>query len=214
MINTCAKATGGGWFPKNTFRSTGMAFGTVISLLSPPVEANIGTTGSRLIESALERQLYDPFLPRLRTVANVNVDLQRTVGEDLVQIRTFLKVGVSELATIFDVSRQAIYNWLAGENPIPSHAAKIKDLAAAADVIGAERIKITGNVLKRKIKDGKSLLEIIRHGGSAKEGAQILAGMLRRESEQRRMLDLRLANRAKPPINTLDIGLPVFNEQA
>ncbi len=205
--------TKGGWFLERNIRSTGLAFGTAILLFSPQLGAHVGTAGSRMFDSTHSWPQYDPFLPELRIEVNTFIDTPRTVAEDLHHIRTILKPGVSELADIFGVSRQAIYNWLGGENPSSLHTSKIKDFAAAADIITTEGITITGNILKRKIKEGKTLFEIIRDGGSGHEGALILVGILKRESEQRRILDLRLANRVKPFINHLDIGLPAFNEE-
>lgn len=220
MTTTCIEAKGdwfpgtkGGWFLERNLRSTGLAFGTAILLFSPPLGTHIGTAGSRAFDSTHSRQQYDSFLSELRIGVNTFIDTPRTIAEDLHHIRTILRPGVSELADILGVSRQAIYNWLGGENPSSLHTSKIKDLAAAADVIATEGILITRNILKRKVKDGKSLFEIIRDGGSGNESAQILAGILRRESEQRRILELRLANRFKPTVNALDIGLPAFNEE-
>lgn len=201
----------GGWF--DTIKGTGVAIGVVVSLLSHPVEANIGTAGSSYVQPNQNRQSCSSFSAQLKVAPNYHADIQRTTAEDLAQIRAIFKPAVSELANIFGVSRQAIYNWLGGEEPISLHTNKIRDLASAADVIAAEGIPITSHVLKRKITDGKSLFEIVRDGSSAKEGAQLLVRILRREQEQRRALDLRLANRVKPEVNPLDIGSPVINEQ-
>lgn len=149
------------WFNGNSLlKGTGMAVGTVISLFSYPTEANIGTAGSRYVQANLNRQCQDLLFPNLKVTIDNSVVVPRTTAEDLIRVRTVLKPTVSELAKVFGVSRQAIYNWQSGEEPQPIYANKIKDLAAAADVIAGEAVTLNGHILKRKISNGKTLFEI------------------------------------------------------
>lgn len=212
MINTYSEIHKN-WFVRNRLQSTGVTIGTVILLLQSPVEANIGTTGAKYVPPIQNRQLNDYFSPRLKVPLDCHATTQRTIAEDLDRIRTVLKPTISNLATIFGVSRQAIYNWLSGEIPVSLHADKIRDLASVVDIVAAEGITFTGQILKRKLKDGKSLFEVVRDGGSAKESAQMLVRLLRRESDQRKVMESRLANRAKYPVNPLDIGSPMLDER-
>lgn len=203
------------WFNGNSLlKGTGMAVGTVISLFSYPTEANIGTAGSRYVQVNLNRQSQDSLFPNLKVTIDNSVVVPRTTAEDLIRVRTVLKPTVSELAKVFGVSRQAIYNWQSGEDPQPIYADKIKDLAAAADVIAGEAVTLNGQILKRKISNGKTLFEIAANDGSSKEAAQALVKILRKESEQRKLLASRLQTRAKPTINSYDIGIPLINERA
>jgi transcriptional regulator with XRE-family HTH domain len=119
----------------------------------------------------------------------------RTPAEDLAQIRRVLSPAISDLASAFGVSRQAIYNWLAGEQPSLAHRAKLSDLAFAADILGAAHVSVSGTLLKRKVVDGKNLFEIVRDGGSVKYAAELLVSVVRRETEQREMMSKRLAGR-------------------
>lgn len=202
------------WFVKNRVQSTGVTIGTVILLLQPPVEASIiGTAGAIYVPPFQNRQSNDYFSPQLKVPLDYHAAAQRTIAEDLARIRAVLKPTISNLATIFGVSRQAIYNWLSGEIPVSLHADKIRDFASVVDIVASEGIVVTGQILKRKLKDGKSLFEIVRDGGSAKEGAQMLVRLLRRESEQRKIMESRLANRTKHPVNPLDIGSPMLDER-
>ena len=202
------------WFNGNSLlKSTGMAVGTVISLFSYPTEANIGTAGSRYIQANLNRQSQASLFPHLKVNIDNNVAASRTIAEDLIRVRTVLKPTVSELAKVFGVSRQAIYNWQSGEDPQPIYADKIKDLAYAADVIAGEAITLNGHILKRKISNGETLFEIATSGGSSKDAAQKLVKILRKESEQRKLLASRLQVRAKTTINSQDIGIPLINER-
>src|SRR5437764_8023149 len=88
----------------------------------------------------------------------------RTPAESLTRVRTVLKPAVSDLAELLGVSRQTVYNWANGEQPKADLAARLEDLAQAADVIAAEATS-PAQALKRKIADGKNLLEIVAAGG-------------------------------------------------
>lgn len=140
-------------------------------------------------------------------------DAARSAAGNLARIRGILKPAVSDLATLFSVTRQTIYNWQGGEQPKDEHLAKLEDLAKAADIIAAEGLANPSQLLKRKISNGKNLLDIIRAGGSASEAAQKLVQTVRREEQQRKMLADRSAGRKRPIISPADFGVPSFTEQ-
>ena len=195
-------------------KSTGMAVGTIISLFAPISEANIGTAGSRYIELNAAVHSFDSNNLSLKINNNSSTYATRTPQENLSRIRAILKSNVSDLANVFGVSRQAIYNWASGEEPIPIYADKLQDLALAADLFAAEGITLNGHILKRIISNGKTLFEISRSGESAKDAAQTLIRILNRESEQRKVLNTRLANRTNSPINPAQIGIQTYNEKS
>lgn len=140
-------------------------------------------------------------------------DIVRTPAENLARIREILKPTITELAHLFGVSRQAVYDWQAGKSTAPENAAKLDDLAKAADVLALTGIEGSAQLLRRKITGGKSLLDLIREGGSAAKFAQALAQTVGREAEQREQLALRLAGRAKPIVPNDDYGVPMLNER-
>jgi DNA-binding transcriptional regulator YiaG len=210
LTNSLTRRDNGWLCAGSILKSTGMAVGTIISLFSPISEANIGTAGSRYIELNVISHSNNLNLK----VNNSSTYATRTSQENLSRIRAVLKCNVSDIASVFGVSRQAIYNWASGEEPIPTHAKKLHDLALAADLFAAEGITLNGHILKRKISDGKTLFEITNSGESAKEAAQTLIRVLNRESEQRKVLNSRLANRANSPINPAEIGIPAYNEKS
>jgi DNA-binding transcriptional regulator YiaG len=119
----------------------------------------------------------------------------RTPAEDISHIRDVLSLSISNLASMLGVSRQAVYNWLKGEQPIPEHSAKLQELAQVAGLLAEFGSPIPGALLKRKVIGGKTLFEVIREGGSAHDSAQILVQILRREQEQRKQMAARLAGR-------------------
>lgn len=119
----------------------------------------------------------------------------RTAAEDIERIREVLSPSVSELAGVFHVSRQTLYNWLNGESPSPERMARVQEVAQAADLIAESGVRVTGALMKRKVREGRSVLETAREGGSVYEAAQMLVQIARHEAEQRQRMSARLAGR-------------------
>lgn len=111
------------------------------------------------------------------------------------QIRKVFSPAVSDLAMALGVSRQAVYNWINGETPIPMHVDKLNDLARAGEMVVESGMPMTGWLLKRKISGGKCLLEIVRDGGSAQAAVRQLVQIVHAESAQRARMNARLAGR-------------------
>jgi hypothetical protein len=103
----------------------------------------------------------------------------RSPLENLAHIRAVFKLTVTELASLFNVSRQAVYDWQAGKAIAPLNAAKIDELAKASDLLESEGLTRSSQSLRRPLKGGKTLFDIVRDGGSAEEGAALLVRMLR-----------------------------------
>lgn len=143
-----------------------------------------------------------------------HTDVVRTSAENLARIREILKPTITELANLFGVSRQAVYDWQAGKPLAQENAAKLDDLAKAADALAATGIDGSSQLLRRKIAGSKSLLDVVRGGGSATSAAQVLAQTLVREAKQRERLALRLAGRAKPNVPHDDYGVPMLDERS
>jgi transcriptional regulator with XRE-family HTH domain len=137
----------------------------------------------------------------------------RTPSENLSRIREVLNPAVSDLATTFSVSRQSVYNWLKGEPVANENAAKLQDLARAADVLAHEGVSINSALLKRKFANGRTLMQVAQAGESASEAALILIQIHKREAVQRERMNARFANRAKTPASA-DFDLPASSDQA
>ena len=137
----------------------------------------------------------------------------RTPAEDLEHIRAFLRPSVADLARALGVSRQAVYDWQAGRPVTADHAARLADIGKAADVLAAEGVSASAQLLRRPIQSGQTLLDFVRNGGSVEQAANVLAGVVRREARQRQRLSARLASR---PRRTGDgeHGAPVLDEVA
>ena len=86
--------------------------------------------------------------------------------QSLELIKKTFAISVSSLASVFGVSRQTIYDWQNGAIASELSQSKLQDLVAAANVLIASGLN-PGPSVKRVIREGKSLLEIYRDGGSA-----------------------------------------------
>lgn len=137
----------------------------------------------------------------------------RLPAENMAHIRAVMKLAVSELSLLLGVSRQAIYDWQNGAQPSPHNAERLEDLAKAADVFLAEGIVVTPRLLKRRIAGGKTFFDNIRDGGSTEHAARSLVQTIRRELEQRKALDARLAGRKPPSMDYTDVGVPTLDNR-
>lgn len=136
----------------------------------------------------------------------------RTTAEALSYVRTTLKPAVTELASIFRVSRQAIYNWQAGEHISEGNQELLYELAAAADRIVAH--PLAGQVsAKRKLPGGKSLLEAVASGMSGIEAAGKLIAMAEKEGAQRAAMESRLKNRNRAAVDLASVGSPHMQDR-
>lgn len=135
----------------------------------------------------------------------------RSPAEDLAHIREILSPAISDLAKTLDVSRQTVYNWANGEQPKDEHLAKLRDLAQAADAISNAGIVVTGLLLKRKIVDGKSLLESGRDSESFRDVAQLLIQVIRSETAQQERMAARFSGRVSSS-RSVESDFPAAND--
>jgi DNA-binding transcriptional regulator YiaG len=171
----------------------------------------LGTGGELSIEN-LQRSIHEMqhMAPKVEVT---DASLARTPIEDLFRIREVLKPAVSDLATTFGVSRQSVYNWFNGEPVSNENAAKLHDLAQAADMLDHEGITVNAVLLKRKFASGRTLLQVAQAGGSARDATLQLVQLHKREMAQRERMAARFANRAKSPPSA-DFDLPLANDHA
>lgn len=169
-----------------------------------------GTGGLTTAESLQQRGSRGYEIVQIPAVGSANVGLRLPV-DNLRTIRSAFKPSISDLAGLLGVSRQAIYNWMAGERPSLESADRLEDLAKAADLVAARGVS-SPYVLRRKIKDGKSLMEIIRDGGSAQDAARVLIRIVENEAEQREQMGRSMAGRKRPKLENRDSGAPMLDE--
>lgn len=99
----------------------------------------------------------------------------RSAAEHLANIRQVLNPAIADLATVFGVSRQAIYKWIGGEStPEADKLERIRSLSLAADAFQKVEVSRASSLLKMKAFDGRSLLDLVAAGQLAPEHTQTL----------------------------------------
>lgn len=161
-----------------------------------------GITDIRYLNSRQEQGYKFTFIVNLPspTIRDSHLSVQH-----LTRIKQIMKPSIAELATLFYVSRQTIYNWLSGEEPTIENVNKIENLLKTANFL-ADAGLTSSQLLKRKIIGTQSLFDIIQKGGSSFEAAQKLVNIIQNETKQRTLLDERLKGRKSKPKNYDDYG--------
>lgn len=125
-------------------------------------------------------------------------------------IKKIINPTISELAKCLNVSRQAVYKWMNGEQPAVERMELLADISNAADMFAQSGIPVTGYNLNRKFIQGKNFFEAVHDGISACEYAQVMIRVLKEEMEQRARLPERLSRRPVHTINS-DIDIMLSN---
>lgn len=132
---------------------------------------------------------------------------------DLMQeVKTGFGRTMAHLPAVFGVSRQTLYNWLAGETPKEQHQGKVIELAAAARVFIETGFKPTPLALERTVANGKSLLQLLSEGANGADTASRLVRIVQRGNESRKKLDALLGDREPAPLQVSDMGAPSLPE--
>ena len=163
-------------------------------------------TGGELQFRKFPEKLAHAYAPAHAT-AIVEATVFRTPAEDLARIREVLSPAVSDLAATLGVTRQSIYNWLNGEPVADENAAKLHDLAQAADILALEGVTVNATLFKRKFANGRTLFQVAQAGESARDAAAMLSQILKREAQQRERIAARFIGRPKTAA-TADFDLP------
>ncbi len=99
----------------------------------------------------------------------------RSAAEHLANIRQVLNPAIADLATVFGVSRQAIYKWIGGEStPEDGKLERIRALSLAADAFQKAGVTRASSLLKMKAFEGRSLLDLVAAGQLVPEHTQTL----------------------------------------
>ncbi len=173
---------------------------------------SVGTGGQPTADYYRQRGVMGYALAAYDSAPGIQPRPIRTPAEDLAHVRATLKPSITDLASALGVSRQAVYDWNQGKPVAPANAARLADLAKAADVLSMEGLTTTGSVLRRPIIAGKSLFDIVRDGGAAEDSARKLLQIVQREQQQRERLAVRLASRQRPAASFEDYGSPMLDE--
>lgn len=130
----------------------------------------------------------------------------------LAQVRKVLKLSVTELASMFGVTRQAVHEWARGSTLQLKNEQRLLHLANVADRFHKSGLEIAPSSLRRKINDKPSIVNAFTAGEDVANLANELLITLTREDQQRKRLNERLAGRPLPVLSSSDFGAPHFNE--
>lgn len=125
-------------------------------------------------------------------------------------VRQVLLLSITDIAKAMNVSRQAVYNWMGGDSLSLDHSERLDDLVRAAEMIEQSGVVMKSTHIKRKIADGKNLVETAATGGSAQKAAQTMIGILQHEAKQRERLNKKFANR-KTHTKSAESDFPAVN---
>lgn len=99
----------------------------------------------------------------------------RSASDHLANIRQVLNPAIADLATVFGVSRQAIYKWIGGEaTPEADKFEKILVISHAADAFRGAGVARASSLLKMKAFEGRSLLDLAAAGQLRPSHVQLL----------------------------------------
>jgi transcriptional regulator with XRE-family HTH domain len=138
----------------------------------------------------------------------------RTAAQNLYRVREVLRPSVTELASLLGVSRQALYNWQAGQPVAPQNEERLEQFAVAADLIDAEGLTNKPSVIRRKLARGKTFFELVREGTPATDAAAMLVSLIKKERAQGEAVSIRLSGRERKAVHASDIGAPHLEERA
>ncbi|WP_157773635.1 Cro/Cl family transcriptional regulator [Variovorax atrisoli] len=138
---------------------------------------------------------------------------QRSSVESISLIREVFKPSITELASAFGVSRQAIYNWQAGQPIAEQNEIRLAEMANAAELLSSHGFANTANLARRRLPGGTSFFEAAKSGANLEAAAKQLIALLASESAQRTALSERLATRRSKSVALDDLGSPHLNEQ-
>jgi transcriptional regulator with XRE-family HTH domain len=210
MNATACSDSYGGWVTANdggtgsTFsftRNIGWMTALGVTLFS------LGTGGTLTLDRIMRGSEHAIRFP----VDVTEVEQAPTPLDNLMHIREVLHPSISQLASSFGVSRQSVYNWLNGAVVAPENASRIHDLAEAADVLSSGGVPVSPTTLSRRFEKGRTLLEVVQAGGSARSAAELIVRIAARENAQRRRMNTQFSTRSRRQA-TEDFDLPQQND--
>lgn len=176
-----------------------------------PLFGGSGTGGFEGVAFYRARQGYQRF--KIVRVEQGEAEKPYAPFADLMQeVKNGFGRTMVHLPSIFGVSRQTLYNWLAGETPKEQHQGKVIELAAAARVFIEAGFRPTALALERTVADGKSLLELLGEGAHGAEMAKRLMRIVERGEASRKKLDALLGDRKPTSLQVSDMGAPSLRE--
>lgn len=179
-----------------------------------PTFGAVGTGGESNVKFFLMRQAGYPAFVFVHSEETEASKQQAPFASLMEEIKAGFGRTMSRIPEVFGVSRQTLYNWLAGETPKEPHHAKLQELVAAARVFSDNGFKPSSAMLDKTLAQGKSLLQLIGDGASGEEAANRLIRILKRGSDSRAKLGEIIGTRKPARLEVADIGAPHIDEKS
>ncbi len=112
--------------------------------------------------ATLQRAMSMPLAQQKTNDSAANSADLRSPADHLMRIKEVLKPTISDLASVFGVSRQSVYKWIGGVTPDNTKIESIKVLSSVADTFEREGVDHASSIIKMKAFDGKSLMDLVR----------------------------------------------------
>lgn len=109
------------------------------------------------------------------TISNVKSPVQH-----LEFIRDTIAPSITDLALLIGVSRQTVHKWLAGGNPDQDHVDKIVAIGDIAEQVARANLSQPQWLIKMKVFDGQSLVDLITESAFTKNHVEILIAEARK----------------------------------
>lgn len=135
-------------------------------------------------------------------------------ASSLQSIKDEFKLSIAELARIFDVSRQSIYEWMDGKALSSENSQKLNKLYGTLSVLKDEGIELSSHIIRRNVNGLGSISDAIKQNADAVSLAHQLKSTLVTESMQRTKLAQRMSDRSKAPASISDYAAPAFSEKS
>lgn len=176
----------------------------------------VGTGGYSTAEYFIARatETQTVIAEPVKVIARIpDADVSPQHTSDIRAIKEYLKPSVAELAKAFGVERQTIYDWQAGKGASTDRRAVLRELASACSKLAAMNVTAGSDVLRRKLSDGKSLIQMIATGTSATAAVAIIKTVLDTEDREKRLLSAHLGGQSHRAIDMSDAGKPHLSEE-
>lgn len=159
----------------------------------------VGTGGSMDANFLKSRGEKGYALPGLEIHARRDNEGNRssilTPSQEIIRLIDSFGLSIAELSSLFDVSRQAIYDWKSGKSLSTSNLQRLSDISNAMLILETAGATKSHQVLQRPIRDGKSFVDLVSAGNSATEMASYLIKILAHEKAEADQLNSLFANR-------------------
>lgn len=155
-----------------------------------------------------------PFqLHEANTSSTSSLDARR-IEDHLANIKSVLSLSITDLSHMFGVSRQAFYKWQSGDAyPEAGNTEAIVKVSNVADRLNAAGVSRARHLVKMKIFDGRSLVELVKHGSFEMNDIDRLIDESRRMEDSYKKSSVYKSNTQKHDDWMTDSSLPSLEEQ-